>query len=373
MQKQSYLTDLLCRLIETESPTGSEKNIASLIKKEMQSIGFDSVNIDNYSNIVGKLKGNSPGKKILLMSHSDTSPLLPEQMPPKAVMSFEKKYGGKRLKISGPGVIAPKSSIASILEASRQLYMQKNQWKGDLIVAIVTRDLNVNHDGPREISPLISDSDFAIVAEPSNNNIIMATRGVLHIKVKISGISRHWSVPDTQQNVYYIVTNFLERLKKLEIVDDPRFGPTGFNPIDIKFYNSPPRTPEFIEIIIDRRILPNESIDKIIETITCIANKVTAESQVVIIKKMYPFQTKKASVELQWLYGIIKNITRKSPEKINAHFSSNAAYLTNKLNICTLIFGPGDLSDLNKKRHIDLESLVESSEVYEQFVKKFLG
>lgn len=41
----------------------------------MKEIGFDSIVVDKYDSIIGKIKGNKPGNKVLFDSHIETVPV----------------------------------------------------------------------------------------------------------------------------------------------------------------------------------------------------------------------------------------------------------------------------------------------------------
>ena len=56
----------LCQeLIRARSYSGEENQVAEALKKNFQEMGFDDVIIDGYGNIIGKIMGNRPGKKIV--------------------------------------------------------------------------------------------------------------------------------------------------------------------------------------------------------------------------------------------------------------------------------------------------------------------
>ena len=56
----------ICReLISHYSVSGQEKGVVSAIKNKMEKMGFDDVQIDRYGNVIGHIKGNKPGKKII--------------------------------------------------------------------------------------------------------------------------------------------------------------------------------------------------------------------------------------------------------------------------------------------------------------------
>lgn len=368
-----YLINLLCKLIEIESPTYCEKNIANFVFRFMKDIGFDKVYIDKNFNVVGDLKASHPGKTLLFLTHSDTSPLYPEQKSPKAELIECDPFGKKGMIIKGPGAVAPKAGIAAILGATQRLSERRNDWKGCVKVAIVTKDLNANHDGPREVSSLIKDVDFAVTAESSNNNVVIAARGILHIKVTIYGQSTHWGIPEIKNNAIYKLGMFLENLKEIPIIQDNDFGPTGFNPINLVLKESPPLLPKWVNLIIDRRVLPDESVKEIIDQINSLKKRIGEDQiKIEIIGKMYPFKAKDVNQEKKLLKNVISTTTGKKPKEIAINFASNAAFLTHELNVRSLVIGPGNLEDLGVNEHVRVESLENASNIYHDFALKYL-
>lgn len=107
-RNKPYLVNLLCKLIEIESPTCCEKNIANIIAGTMKDIGFDKIYTDENFNVVGDLNASHPGRTLLFLTHSDTSPLYPEQKSPKAELIESDPFGKKEMIIKGPGAVAPK-------------------------------------------------------------------------------------------------------------------------------------------------------------------------------------------------------------------------------------------------------------------------
>lgn len=373
-KNKSYLIDLLCKLVEIESPTCCEENIANLIARVMKDIGFDNVCMDENFNVVGDLKASHTGKTLLLLTNSDSSPLSSEQKPPKAELVKDEGVGKRGMVVKGPGAAAPKAGIAAILDATRRLSINRNHWKGCIKAAMVTKDLKANHDGPREVSLLIKDADFAITGEPSNNDVVIAARGIAHIMVTIFGQSTHWSIPEIKNNAIYKLGVFLENLKKIPIVNDKQFGATGFNPIKIEIQDFPPLLPKSINLIIDRRVLPKESIDELYNQIKYLKNEIGDDQiKVEIIRKMYPFQIRNANREKELLKNVISTITGKKAQETIIHFASNSSYLNHELNIPSLVIGPGNLDHIGANEYIEVESLERASDIYYNFSLKYLS
>ena len=71
-QRKQQLTEVCQDLIRNASYSGEEENVVKAIEKNFEMLGFDSWFRDEYGNIIGCIKGNKPGKKILFDGHIDT-------------------------------------------------------------------------------------------------------------------------------------------------------------------------------------------------------------------------------------------------------------------------------------------------------------
>lgn len=174
--------------------------------------------------------------------------------------------------------------------------------------------------------------------------------------------------------MFYILGNFLEELSKIPILNYSNFGLTGYNPINLQLNPIPPCLSKHIDLVIDRRVLPSESVNQILDIINLLAKKMSQNDiQVSLLKKMFPFQAKEVSIEGNWLKVIIKEVTGNKPKEIMVNFANNAAFLTNELSIRSLVFGPGNLKNIGGNEHIDLKPLEEVSQIYTRFVLKYLN
>ncbi len=82
--------ELLKKLTQTYSPSGSEKKISDVIKKEVLPFA-DEVYEDNLGNLIARKKGN--GKKILLSAHMDEIGLLVNYIEDNGFLRFS-QIGG---------------------------------------------------------------------------------------------------------------------------------------------------------------------------------------------------------------------------------------------------------------------------------------
>lgn len=73
--RKEEVLELAKVLISQQSYSGHEGGVAAELEKYMKANGFDDVTVDKYGNIIGKIKGNRPGKKVLFDGHIDTVPV----------------------------------------------------------------------------------------------------------------------------------------------------------------------------------------------------------------------------------------------------------------------------------------------------------
>ena len=59
------VVELCKKIVSRRSYSGEENGVAEELKAYMEANGFDQVYIDKYGNIIGKIKGKRPGKKLL--------------------------------------------------------------------------------------------------------------------------------------------------------------------------------------------------------------------------------------------------------------------------------------------------------------------
>jgi acetylornithine deacetylase len=146
---------------------------------------IEILNYKNRPNVVGTLQGHGGGKSLLLNGHIDTVTVEPKSDwthdPFGAEVVDGKIYGRGACDMKG-GLIASLSAIQCLIEAGVPL-------KGDVIFSSV---VNEEHSGNGTLSMICKGitADAAIVHEPSENQIFVATPGDVYWELTIEGIPR---------------------------------------------------------------------------------------------------------------------------------------------------------------------------------------
>ena len=113
-ERENQVVELCQKLIQQQSYSGHEDGVAGVLKEELPKLGFDSVTIDKYGNVIGCIKGKRPGKKLLFDGHIDTVPVTDEtewQYPPFAAEIHDGK-------IYGRGTSDMKGAVAAFVSAA---------------------------------------------------------------------------------------------------------------------------------------------------------------------------------------------------------------------------------------------------------------
>lgn len=185
---------LLIDLIQTYSPSGKEKEVASVIRRWlMANSSFDSVEIDSAGNVVAR-KGTGP--YFLLCSHMDT-------VPGKLPVSFD---GGV---IRGRGAVDAKASLAAMCVAAS--HSASDGVDGVMYAAVVGEE--TNGSGMKMVLSKGLPYVGGVFGEPSGGGIVVGYRGRLGVELEVKGTAAHASSAALGVNAIEIGIGFASRLK----------------------------------------------------------------------------------------------------------------------------------------------------------------
>jgi len=143
-------------------------------------------NFRNRPILAAKLKGSGGGRSLILNAHIDVVPSDGSSKWEHGPWSGEVSGG----KIFGRGSCDMKGGAAAIIAATEALNQLGIQLKGDLIIETVL-DEEINGMGTVACIERGYKADAAIIPEPSNLDLWIATRGLLWAKATIEGRSGH--------------------------------------------------------------------------------------------------------------------------------------------------------------------------------------
>ena len=251
--RKQELIELCQDLVRNSSYSGKEENVVKAIEKNFEKLGFDSWFRDEYGNIIGCIKGNKPGKKILFDGHIDTVPVPDESK--WSVPPFEGLI--KDGKIYGRGTSDMKGQLSAMMAAVSYFAKDTNKdFEGELYVAGVVHEELFEGIASRKISEAVK-PDYVVIGESSELNLKIGQRGRGEIVVETFGKPAHSANPHKGINAVYKMSKIIEKIQELVPPTHPVLGEGILVLTDIKSspYPGASVVPDYCKATFDRRLL----------------------------------------------------------------------------------------------------------------------
>lgn len=247
-------------------------------------------------------------------------------------------------KLYGLGTSDMKGSIAAILSAVSKIDFNK---KG--IKLFFTYDEEIGFSGINElVNRDIEFPDYMLIGEPTNNEIINSSKGLLELKVTFKGVSSHASTPLEGINSIEKCVNFINELKKYYKELKKETIDFKFATMNIGLINggsSSNTVPDNCEVYIDFRTITSKQNNNIIKTVKNIISK---GDKCEIINNINPFLS--------------------NSEKINiSDYITEASFIKSK---SKSILGVGPINAHKANEFITIDSLKKLEKQYIDIIKE---
>ncbi len=302
--------------IRVPSKSGDEKAYAYLAADCLKRLNYDSVAIDRYGNVIGKMNGTGGGKSVVHCCHLDVVDEGDENQwkyPPFSGMVAENRIWGR-------GASDTKGTFAMQVFTPYILKQEGLLPAGDLYVVCVVHEETCGYGASNLIKDGFS-ADYAIVGEATENDIAVSCLGRCGIEVKITGKSCHASIPQTGVNPFFYLSKFLDSLRGYEHAKDAVYGSSLLSPTKIVSSEQVTNTvPAQIILSLDYRSIPGETFESILDRLYKVANNCLYDGiQVEIRIVTFPLSTYTGIAENVYQAGIPFGIDVKHPLVQKAH------------------------------------------------------
>jgi succinyl-diaminopimelate desuccinylase len=290
------LTRLLARLvaIDTQNPPGREVEAAALLASELEAVGFATEVRpvgDGRANVVGRID-NGEGPCFAFNSHMDTVPVGGGWTGDP--FRLTERDGN----LFGRGACDAKGPIVAMAEAGRLLATQRDRWRGTLIMMFVA-DEEINGGGSRAIAKEKPKPDLIVIGEPTNNAVFSAHKGCLRPLIRAKGKAAHSGRPELGVNAILAASRLMSlfdaRDRELRAVNHPLLGHASLSVTRIAGGIGDNVIPESCELVLDRRLLPGESLDDALDDLQALLNRAKRDHGVVA--EIAAIRTKAGSTE----------------------------------------------------------------------------
>jgi putative selenium metabolism hydrolase len=339
-------------LVRIKSYSGQEEQIARFIAAKMSALGFDEVKIDRYGNVLGRV--GDGGRVILFDSHTDTVTVTDEELWQVPPFSGEIVDGY----LWGRGSVDMKSGLAASIYAAAAAKRQGMLSGKTVYVSCTVDEEYCDGEGLKHVLEACSARpDFAVICEPSANQIATGHKGKAQIIIRTTGISAHGSAPEKGLNAIYEMAEIIQRVEQTNLELMQKGGKTGTLVLSQISSTSVSlnAVPSACEIYLDRRMAVGETeqtirdeMDRIIRGKNAIweigtLHRKTWTGEELTYEPLHPAWEITLNHELSRAFIVASTKTfGQSPEKFEFWDFSTNAVATVRLGIPTIGFGPGE-------------------------------
>lgn len=388
-QLHEYTVQLCSALIRAQSYSGEENQVAQVVMQAMEALGYDSVTIDAYGNVIGCIKGNRPGPKVLLDGHIDTVPV---QEPERWTFA---PFGGeiREDRVCGRGASDMKGAVAAMI-CGAAYYAQKRDFAGEIYVAGVVYEELYEGVSARLISRAV-EPDYVIIGEATNLALKIGQRGRGEVVLETIGKPAHSANPEKGINAVKKMMKLLASLEDIVPQEQPNLGKGILELTDIISAPFPGASvvPERCIATLDRRLLVGDTKDSVLAPIRERIELLHKEDPQLNAKVYFRCETKlcytgneifaerffpaweydRQDSFVQASYHALKEIGLE-PEVTYYSFCTNGSHYAGERGIKTIGFGP---SFENLAHTVDeyvlIEQLEKSSDGYAALIGGLLG
>ena len=339
--------------------------------QERQIETFSQEVYPNRCNLVARLPGKNATRRLLLEAHVDTAPVKGMSIPPfDPVITEERLYGR--------GACDNKGGLAAMMHALAAIKLEGRIPPCEVwLVASVDEEA-----GFGGVVRLCQDlrADAAIVAEPTSLQAVIASKGTLRWKFITRGRSAHSSKPHLGINAITHMSRLVlaieEENRRLASVPHPLLGPATGSIGLIQGGVQVNIVPDSCSIEIDRRLLPGETVENVLDTYRQLLARLKLEIpqfDAVMEPPMLidePLDTS-ANSPVAILAAQVLNEMGLGSSFGGVPFCSDAGKLSHS-GIPSILFGPGSIDRAHAAvEYVECDEVVQAVAFYRRFIERF--
>lgn len=373
MINKKRLIRLCQRLIrlDSQNPPGNEFAIAVFVKKYLSALGLETSTFEfkkNRLNVVAVVKGrNNKRQSLLITPHLDT-------VPSGQKWHFN-PFSGKIYKgrIYGLGATDCKGNLAVSIETINSIIEEKVFLDYDLVFAATADEESGSELG---LIPLLEKGilkpDQAVVLDADDFDIVVAQKGLVHLKVKLQGKRAHGAYPYRGVNAIDIAVGIINDLKEKRAVylKNKYLKPPTLNIGTIRGGDKVNVVADWCEFELDFRFLPGMSAKKILSDLRNIILKHTKKFKIEIEGIQKPYSIKEDHLLVRQMSRAIKKVGLRPAIK-GSEGATTITFFQNR-NIPAIATGFGCAGCAHAAdEYAQIDNLYKGALALEEFLKNY--
>ena len=371
-----------------------EAELANYVDRYFTQRGVETWRQEVYPdrpNVIARIAGRDSSRRIVFEAHLDTVSVDGMTIEP---WNPEIRDG----KMYGRGSCDTKGGMAAMMHAAASLVADGITPACDVLFTAAI-DEEYSYRGvvalcdslePGPVDPCILEQEIpprnpwhaeaAIIAEPTLLRPVIASKGLVRWKIETLGKAAHSSKPHLGNNAIEQMAHLILAIEqdtlKLAEKDHPLLGPATCNVgvvrggVQINF------VPDRCEIEIERRMLPGENrqdildhYQQLIDTVAAAHSRMNVTMHPPMLSDK-PLETDASTPAVQTMARVLRDLNLDDT-LIGVPFGSDASKF-GAIGIPSMILGPGSIDQAHAAiEFIDCDQVIQAAEIYRQFMIAF--
>lgn len=395
------LAELGRAVTDIPSPTGEEAALADFILDWYARNGLKPIRQEveaGRPNAVGILKGQGTGLSLMFNGHMDTSYTgTDEDRLMTAQIEPESELRGTIVgnKVRGLGISNMKGGVAAFMMAGAAIARCGLKLQGDLILAAVVGEISRSPVGPYQTRSYRGEgtgtrhllthgihSDYAVVADGSDLNIVWAQNGVVQAKITTFGLpesawgSRRSDQPMDKHNAIVKMMRIVDAIERwgarfedeyiYESATGPLYPKVNIGAIEGGVPYRPNYYPGVCSLYVDVRFPPQVRPVQVQYEIERILSELGVEYEVELYKSLLGHEGKGIEPLVASLEEIHQFLfkTKLEPEKPGRASIWTDTNVYNELGIPAVKIGPRGKRIGPRAEELAVEEMVKAAQIY---------
>lgn len=370
-------------VVQTPGLSGEERPVVEIITREMQTLNFDKVWVDTNGSTVGMVEGTQSGSTLLLDAHCDTVGVAPGSIWQRDPYSGDVEDGF----LHGRGSADMLGALAAMVYAVAGL--DRNQLAGRVFVSATVMEEVMEGLSLATVMEQVK-PDFVVIGEATNLNLNRGGRGRAEIHIETLGRPAHSSSPELGLNAVHEMVKIIRSIEGIKLPRHPLLGPAIMTLTDIISdpYPAHSVTPSRCRVTYDRRLLPGETEEGVLQSIALLPALGAVDFEACIAEGVYPTYTgnflRGSKFFPAWEFKESHPFVQAtltglesaglSPRLGAYRFCTNAAYSAGVAGVPTIGFGPAIEGDAHMvDERVGIEALETAVRGYQGIIMATLG
>lgn len=260
------IIELTTRLTEVSAPSNDEMDRARVVEKELQTLGYEDVQMDEIGNVTARIAGKDRSKCLLIAAHTDTV------FPRDVDLTVTRKEST----LHGPGIGDNTVAVATVAMLKRAFEQLGEQPAIDIVITG-----NVGEEGLGDLRGMkavvigLPDIAGAIAVEGhALGSVTYEAVGSRRYRVKVTGKGGHsWGQAGTPSAIHHLA-HLIADMDDIQLFSTPK---TSFNAGIVSGGISVNTiAPEAIAVL-DMRSTSSESLENLVQQVDAILASPTPE------------------------------------------------------------------------------------------------